>query len=71
MVNLHTLNPLGERYTYIHLGHSQTLDHILASPALMTGTPQLDVVRVYRNIPYNASQSLSDHEPVVARVRVN
>lgn len=71
MYNLHNLNPLGERYTYLHLGHSQTLDHILASPALLTGTPQLDVVRVYRNIPYNASNSLSDHEPVVARVKVN
>ncbi len=70
MYNLHKLNPIGERYSYLHLGHSQTLDHILASPALMTGTPQLDVVRVYRNIPYNASNCLSDHEPVVARVKV-
>jgi len=70
MFNLHYTNPPGEQYTYIHLGHSQILDNIIVSPALLGGTPQLDVVRVYRNIQYNASQCLSDHEPVVARVLI-
>jgi len=63
--------PARERYTYIYLGVSQTLDHILISPALWD---RLESVRV---LHLDADQTLpapddetplhaSDHDPVLA-----
>lgn len=69
LYNLHNVNPIGERYTYYHLGNAQSLDHILVTNNLVSGAA-LDVVRVYRNIAHDDALSLSDHEPVVARIYI-
>ncbi len=61
--------PINERYTYIHNGISQVLDHILISNGLNNNNPEFDVVRV--NCEFNFSSSsnspFSDHEPLIAR----
>ncbi len=72
LFNLHNKNAVNERYTYIHLGNSQSLDHILVSNNAVTGSV-LDVVRRNRDVFYDETQSnriLSDHEPVVARIYI-
>jgi hypothetical protein len=63
--NLTELLPTGERYTFNFQGNSQTLDHILVSGALTSGT-EVDIVHV--NSEFAAQ--VSDHDPVLARLAV-
>jgi predicted extracellular nuclease len=55
--------PPAEQYTYVFQGNSQTLDHILVSPALASAATY-DVVHVNAEF---ADQS-SDHDPPAARL---
>ncbi|MGH3039221.1 MAG: Ig-like domain-containing protein [Gaiellaceae bacterium] len=56
-----------ERYTYVFEGNSQVLDHILASHRLFRGLRAYDVVHVNSEF----AEQASDHEPQVARFRVD
>ncbi|SBW18520.1 hypothetical protein FDG2_0701 [Candidatus Protofrankia californiensis] len=53
-----------ERYTYVHDGNSQVLDHILLSSVLACASYSYDVVHV------NSESAVrqSDHDPQVARI---
>ncbi len=60
--------PENERYSYIHDGLSQTLDHIFVSDNLLKKNPKLDVVHIHSEfvyIDYNLPP-WSDHEPVLS-----
>jgi hypothetical protein len=67
MLDLYYLLPPNERYSYVFEGNSQALDHILASPALLVPLPEYDSVHV--NSEFHDQQS--DHDPQVARFKVN
>jgi len=56
-----------ERYTYVFEGTSQVLDHVVVSPALAAGA-QVDIVHL--NADCADPRRTSDHDPVVARLRV-
>ena len=58
--------PLPERYTYDFQGNCEVLDHILVSPALVSGGFAYDVVHVNSEYPDQAS----DHEPQVVRLSI-
>ncbi len=60
--------PAAERYTYVHEGNSQQLDHILLSPHLLRARPtDLPAFRcVHLNAEFHAPPS--DHDPCVARL---
>jgi hypothetical protein len=55
--------PLGERYSYVFEGNSQTLDHILVSPGFKAQLTQYDVVHVNAEF----ADQISDHDPQVVR----
>jgi predicted extracellular nuclease len=55
------LLPEDERYDYVFEGNSQTLDHVLATAALMRGV-NFDVVRINSEF----ADQTSDHDPLVA-----
>ncbi len=55
--------PADERYSYVYDGNSQTLDHILVSPAIKR--PGYDVVHINAEFADQAS----DHDPQVVNVR--
>jgi predicted extracellular nuclease len=60
-----------ERYTYIFEGVSQTLDHILVTPSLMTLLRRVEVLRTNTDYPPpepadDSPRRKSDHDPVVA-----
>ncbi|NUS89088.1 MAG: hypothetical protein HOY75_41945 [Streptomyces sp.] len=55
--------PAGERYSYVYDGNSQTLDHILVSPAIKK--PEYDVVHINAEF----SDQSSDHDPQVVRFK--
>ncbi len=62
--------PAGERYTYIYEGVSQTLDHILMTPALDSLVSQVTVLHVNADFPISAADDVSplhksDHDPVI------
>ncbi len=57
-----------DRYTYNFEGASEVIDHIVVSPALARGA-EADIVHLNSNCPDSAR--LSDHDPVVARVRID
>ena len=57
--------PVEDRYSFIFQGFSQTLDHILVSPALARGA-EVDMVHVSADFP--VAERASDHDPVVARI---
>jgi predicted extracellular nuclease len=59
--------PEPDRYSFNFEGASQLLDHVLVSPALAEGA-EVDVVHV--NTDCSDDRRSSDHDPVVARVRV-
>lgn len=63
--NLHDRLPVNERYTYIYRGSSQTLDHVLVSPALAEGA-EIDIVHVDSELEDEARAS--DHDPIVVRL---
>ncbi len=68
LTNLIGSLPQGERYTFIFQGNSQVLDHILVGSNLLPSA-QVDVVHL--NIEFaETPQSASDHDPVLAQLRV-
>jgi predicted extracellular nuclease len=64
--NLWATLPLEERYSYLFDGNAQTFDHVLVSPALLEDA-RFDVVHVAAEF----AGGVSDHDPVVASVRVS
>ncbi|MEW6716875.1 MAG: lamin tail domain-containing protein [Chloroflexota bacterium] len=65
------LLPEDERYTYIYQGASQSLDHILVTPALWQLLRRVDVLRTNADYPPpvpgdESPLGQSDHDPVVA-----
>ena len=58
--------PAGERYSYVFDGNSQTLDHILVSNSLVSGTFEFD--SVHANAEF--ADQASDHDPQVARFTI-
>ena len=60
------LLPEAERYSYVFQGNSQTLDHMLASPALSALLPAFDVV--HSNSEF--TDQISDHDPSIARFTI-
>ena len=62
-VNLVERLPPEERFTYVHEGNAQVLDHIVISGGVAAGTA-VDVVHVNSEFP----KAASDHDPVVARI---
>ena len=67
LLDLFYLLPPNERYSYVFEGNSQALDHILVSPALLLPIPEYDSVHVNSEFP----DQQSDHDPQVARLKVN
>ncbi|GGM14279.1 endonuclease [Streptomyces fumigatiscleroticus] len=67
LTDLITTLPADERYSYVYNGYSQTLDHILTSPALGRKDVDYDVVHINSEF---AEQS-SDHDPQVVRITVH
>jgi predicted extracellular nuclease len=59
--------PLEERYTYVHAGLSQVLDHVFVSGAIAAGA-EVDVV--HTNADFPAWRRASDHDAVVVRLRL-
>jgi predicted extracellular nuclease len=66
MADLPATLPLPERYTYVFDGNSQVLDHIMVSPSFFKRSFAYDVVHVNSEF----ADQVSDHEPQVARIRV-
>ncbi|MBK3570265.1 endonuclease/exonuclease/phosphatase family protein [Streptomyces sp. MBT62] len=60
-----TTLPAAERYTYVYDGNSQTLDHILTSPAVTSFN--YDVVHINAEFADQAS----DHDPQIVRIDVS
>lgn len=61
--------PLSERYSFIFDGNSQMLDHILVSPSLLAkGALEIDIIHV--NADRAEAVAASDHDPVLARLRM-
>jgi predicted extracellular nuclease len=67
LLDLYSLLPRNERYSYVFEGNSQALDHILVSPSLLARLPEYDSVHV--NAEFADQQS--DHDPQVVRLKVN
>jgi hypothetical protein len=67
MVNLVAEVADADRYSYNFEGASEVIDHIVVSPALAKGA-ELDFVHLNSDCP--DSVRLSDHDPVVARIRI-
>ena len=59
--------PLENRYSYVYLGNSQVLDHILVSESQMNGA---EVEMVHVNAEFPASDRASDHDPVIVRLSI-
>ncbi len=60
-----TTLPAAERYTYVYDGNSQTLDHILTSPAVT----RFDYDVVHLNAEF--ADQASDHDPQIVRIDVD
>ena len=56
------LLPAEERYSYNYEGNSESLDHLLATPALFAADAEVDVVHINAEF----ADQLSDHDPDVA-----
>ncbi len=66
LTNLVSTLPITEQYTYLYVGNSQVLDHILVSDNLFKNASiEFDVVHVNAEFAYSSSRP-SDHDPVVA-----
>jgi len=57
--------PLDDRYTYVYLGNSQVLDHILVS-SMLAGGAEVDIVHL--NAEFPVADRASDHDPVITRL---
>jgi len=60
--------PLADRFTYVYLGNSQVLDHILVSPSLTNGA-EIDIVHL--NAEFPTADRASDHDPVIVRLVID
>ena len=59
--------PPEQRYTYVHQGVSQALDHVLLSPSLLAaGSPEVIIPHVGSEQP--AARRVSDHDPLLVRI---
>ena len=67
MVNLIRELTESGRFTYVFQGNSQVLDHIIVSRALADDA-EIEVIHV--NAEFPASERASDHDPVLARLRI-
>lgn len=63
MTSLIETLPANERYTYNFEGNAQTLDHLMASPELVSVLSGHDAVHINSEF----ATQVSDHDPVVAR----
>lgn len=68
MTNLVERVPLPERYTFSFEGNLQVLDNLFVSPALAEEA-EIDIVHV--NADRDDASAASDHDPVVARLRLS
>ncbi len=69
LINLMEQVPMEDRYTYVFSGNSQLLDHILISQSLNTAAaPEIDIVHI--NAEFASKKQASDHDPVIARLRL-
>jgi len=57
--------PLESRYSYVYLGNSQVLDHILVSESLTDG---VEIEMVHVNAEFPAADRASDHDPVIVKL---
>ena len=64
MTDLHRLNPLEERYTYVFDGNSQAIDQAVVTQNLLTGA-QFDPVHLNSEYLSNPNRP-TDHDPIVA-----
>jgi predicted extracellular nuclease len=67
LVNLIERLPANDRYTFNFEGTSQAIDHVVVSPALAQDAA-LDIV--HRNSDCPDSLRVSDHDPIVARLKL-
>jgi VCBS repeat-containing protein len=65
LTDLHRLNPLEERYSYIFDGNLQAIDHMLVDGGLFSGA-MFDAVHINAEQP-SGSLRATDHDPVVGR----
>lgn len=63
--NLMLRLPLAESSTYVFLGNSQVLDHVLVTPILAAGA---EVDAVHLNAEFPAADRAGDHDPVLVRL---
>lgn len=74
LVHLYDRLPPLQRYTYIYNGASQTLDHLLVSPALAAQVGEVRPLRLSADYAAPATPAAaailhaSDHDPVLARI---
>ncbi|WP_114951450.1 Calx-beta domain-containing protein [Sphingosinicella terrae] len=68
MTDLHRLLDAAERYTYLFDGNLQAIDHGVVTGGLLAGA-QFDVVHINAEQAEGAGRS-SDHDPIVARFRI-
>jgi endonuclease/exonuclease/phosphatase family metal-dependent hydrolase len=59
--------PLENRYSYVYLGNSQVLDHVLVTEALTAGA---EIEMVHVNADFPAADRASDHDPVMVRLSI-
>ena len=75
-MNLGDLVPAEARYSYVFNGVAQTLDHMLASPALLPAVTAFGYVRGNADAPEvwrsdaTRPERISDHDPALAYIRV-
>lgn len=66
LTNLIETLPLGERYSYIYEGNSQTLDHMLVNNRL-TSRSKLDIVHINADFQEEEGR-VSDHDPLLTQI---
>ncbi len=67
MVDLVRLLEPDDRYTYVYMGNSQVLDHILVTPALVVGA-EIDAVHGDGESPEGLRPT--DHDPLLVRLSI-
>jgi VCBS repeat-containing protein len=65
LTDLHRLNAVEERYSYIFDGNLQAIDHMLVSGGLLSGA-MFDAVHINAEQPTGAARA-TDHDPVLGR----
>jgi predicted extracellular nuclease len=58
---------LEDRYSYVYLGNSQVLDHVLVNQVFADG---VEIEMVHGNAEFPAADRASDHDPVIVRLSV-